>query len=340
MHETIIYASRKGGRAATNDSPTIKVMGVGAAGTNIIGALFNHNLHAELISINTDWTQLSAQRADKKLLIGVNETKGLGCGGDVHKGRQAVLESLDEVKQLVEGTDLLFLIGGLGNGTATGAMPVIAEQAKKRGCVVVAISIVPFFINRADIDKTQHALDQLEVSASTTIVLDQNRLLEVYKELPLTESFVMMNTLVANAIDAVISMIRESEVLEVNFSHLKETLSHGGYGTLGVYEVETYGELDRLVENAVSHQLFHIEPKDARSAIVQVIGDPELSLANINEVASKLKGFTDPDAEVLVGAKTRKFHEGRVKAVVLLTGLEPGKLSLKNEVNDLTHKMR
>lgn len=329
MPNTLVYMGSR--RVLNNESPAIKVIGIGAAGTNIIGGLYGKRVRAELIAINTDWTQLSAQPADQKFIIGMEETRGFGCGGDVAKGRAAARESIHRIRPALD-SELIFLVGGLGNGTATGGLPVIADEAKKKGALVVAFLVAPFFMNNSQKEKTEVALQQIKEHVDTALVLDLNRLTEVYANLPLVDAFTVMNSIVATSINSLISLIRGRELMEINFSELKTILSKGGFGTIGISVSE--GDSSKLLETALSNQLFHYSPKDAKAAIVHVIGNKNLSLSNVNDVAGKIHDFTEPDAEVLIGAKTDVGMGDAIKALVILTGMEsaPLKHSVKKSV--------
>ncbi len=333
--DTLMYSGYLKGRQFVNDTPKIKVVGVGAAGTNVIGALYAQGLQADLISINTDWTQLSAQHSDKKLLIGFEENQGKGCGGDHIKGRNAAKESILHIRSAIDGAEVLFLIGGLGNGTATGGLPVIAEEAKKQGALVVVFAIIPFFLKKSYVEKAEYALDEIEDYADTTIVLDLNHLTEVYRNLPLTEAFVMMNSLVAKSINTLMNLIRNRELMDIDLNHLKEVLKNGGYGTIGVSETEAMGDIDKLIQRALGDKLFHFDARNARRAIVQVAGGPDLSLAQIQTVANTVKEYTAPDADVVVGMHTDPSLQGKVRSTVILSGI-PGKdVEIKKDIKDI-----
>jgi len=326
MTDTLFYAGRLQGRVFKNDDPKIRVLGIGAAGTNIVNALFEKHVPAELVSINTDWKQLSAAHADKKLLIGLQETQGLGCGGDVIKGRNAAKESLHDVRSLLDDTELIFLVGGLGNGTATGGLPIIAKEAKKRGALVVAFLIVPLFMRKSDVEKTNEALKDIELAVDTAIVLDHNKLHELCKTMPLTESFRVMNNTVATSMNAVLDLIRGNELFEINFAHIRTIFQNGGFGTIGMSVKSQESDLEESLQDAIQTSLFYIDPKQARAAAVHVEGGSKMSLRDVHGVAGKVKAFTADDAQVVMGLSVGPEHEGKVKTTVILTGIPPKQL--------------
>ena len=324
----------------SNDDPKIKVFGVGAGGSNILSDLFIKNLQAELISLNTDWKQLSATHADTKILLGLEETRGRGAGGDALLGRAATKESMEKIKPTLEDTELVILLGALGNGTATGGIPLIAEEAKKRGALVVAFLIIPFFFKRSELEKTEEALREAMAAADTIIVLDQNRLRDLYKDLPFTESFAAMNTLVGNSINALISLIRESDLLEIDFSHLKKILSNGRLGSVGIGNAKITENMSKLLETSLNNQLYHFEPKNAKSAIVQVIGGETMTLSNLNEITSQIKQYITEDANIIIGAKIDPTMQDNVRAVVVLSGMDEKEILEEPSIRDIFQTLR
>ena len=166
----------------------IRVIGCGGAGNNTVAWLYNKGVEgAETIVLNTDIQHLNISNADQKILVGKELTRGLGAGGHPKIGAQAVEESQHEVKQLLKGTDLLFLCAGMGGGTGTGSAPVIAKVAKELGSIVIGTVTMPFKIERARVDKAEFGLQQLREVTDTVIVIDNNRTGEVVKYIAITK---------------------------------------------------------------------------------------------------------------------------------------------------------
>ena len=158
----------------------IKVLGVGGAGTNMVSWLYKKGVKgAEIVACNTDKQHLDISSSDKKFLIGKDITRGLGCGGFPNKGAEAAQESMQEIKDTLKGTDMVFVCAGMGGGTGTGAAPVIAQVAKEMGSIVIGTVTMPFNIERARIDKAEFGLQQLRQVSDTVIVIDNNRLVNI-----------------------------------------------------------------------------------------------------------------------------------------------------------------
>jgi cell division protein FtsZ len=322
-------------RKYVNDNPKIKVIGVGGAGNNIVNDLYLFDLSAELVSINTDWKQLSSRKADQKILIGMNETKGQGCGGDIIKGKNAAIESNKEIKEALKDTEMIIFVGGLGRGTATGALPEIASYAKKMGALTVAFLTVPFFTLRSEIDKSHQALEKLDDFMDTTILLDNNKLVDLSKDMTLLDSFTVMNEFIHNAINSLVSLIRENEIIEIDYSNLKSVLDKGGFGTIGLSRISKSGSFDDLVENALNKNLSYLDVENAKTALVKVMGDSSLNLNTVNDIAEKVKKYTSPDAEVLVTAKTDDSLGDEIKIAIILAGISLDDLILDKALKNL-----
>src|SRR3989338_8278681 len=164
----------------------IKVFGIGGAGCNAVTWLFNKGISgATVYAANTDALHLSITKADEKILIGKELTRGLGCGGYPNKGREAAKEAISDLKRAVSGADMVFVLAGMGGGTGTGALPVIAQSAKEAGAVVIGVVTMPFECEKARIDKAEFGLQQLREVTDTVVVIDNNRLVDIAGNLPI-----------------------------------------------------------------------------------------------------------------------------------------------------------
>src|SRR3989339_1728682 len=179
----------------------IKVIGCGGGGTNATNWLFKKGVQgAEILAINTDKQHLDLVEADRKLLIGRSLTRGLGCGGFPQKGYEAAKEQMSEIKQMMRGSDMVFITAGMGGGTGTGCAPVVAKIVKEEGAIVIGSVTMPFNIERARIEKAEYGLQQLRDICDTVIVIDNNRLVEIAGNLPVQQAFAVANELVSTMI--------------------------------------------------------------------------------------------------------------------------------------------
>ncbi|HLD55628.1 MAG TPA: cell division protein FtsZ, partial [Candidatus Nanoarchaeia archaeon] len=187
---------------------SIKVVGVGGCGCNALTWLFNKGINgATVYAANTDALHLSVTKADEKILIGKELTKGLGAGGKPQIGREAAKEAIVELKKVVSGADMVFVLAGLGGGTGTGAAPVIGHLAKETGAVVIAVVTMPFEAEKARVDKAEFGLQELRESTDTCIVLDNNRLVDIAGQLPIEQAFAVANELISTMIKGIVETI-------------------------------------------------------------------------------------------------------------------------------------
>src|SRR4030042_3424432 len=186
----------------------IKVVGCGGMGCNSVTWLFNKGINgATIFGMNTDALHLSVTKADEKFLLGKELTRGLGCGGNPQRGREAAKESLSEIKKAVVGADMVFVIAGMGGGSGTGMAPVVAQLAKESGAVVIGVVTMPFETERARLDKAEFGLQELREVTDTVIVIDNNRLVEIAGNLPIEQAFAVANELISTMIKGIVETI-------------------------------------------------------------------------------------------------------------------------------------
>ncbi|PIU72349.1 cell division protein FtsZ, partial [Candidatus Woesearchaeota archaeon CG06_land_8_20_14_3_00_33_13] len=207
----------------------IKVFGAGGAGNNMVSWLYRKGIKgAEIIAANTDQQHLNISEADKKILMGRNVTRGLGCGGFPKKGAEAANESINEVKDSLKGVDMVFVCAGMGGGTGTGAAPVIAKIAKEVGAIVIGTVTMPFNIERARVDKAEFGLQQLRQNADTVIVIDNNRLVNIAGNLPVQQAFAVANELIATMIKGIVETIAVPSLVNLDYADVKAIMNNGG----------------------------------------------------------------------------------------------------------------
>lgn len=340
MPHTLMFSHLLKGRKFENSNPSIQVIGLGAAGTNVIGALFNHHSKAKLTSINTDWTQLSAQPADNKILIGVNETHGQGCGGNRIKGRNAALESLSEIKQIFHENDLVFLIAGLGNGTATGALPIIAKEAKRHNCLVIAFCIVPLFLHQKSTQHTHDVLREIKNDVDTAIIIDQNQLMKIIPTATLTNAFALTNLKIATAIDSILSLVRDQELISINYSHIKKVFETGSIGTIAISQEDANTPANQLINKALGDTLCDYDLSKAQKAIIAITAGEAFSLGQLDALASHTKSLLAPDADIQIAPKISKHMLGKVRTTLILTGRDARELNFNHDLYDVLSELR
>ncbi len=301
----------------------IKVIGAGGGGSNSVDWLYKKGIKgAEIIAVNTDDQHLRITQADKKLLIGRELTKGLGAGGDPKIGEQAAEESRQELKELLKDTDMLFALTGLGGGTGTGALPVIAQMAKDMGAIVVGVVTMPFKIERARVDKAEMGLQKLRKSCNSVIVIDNNRLVEIAGNLPVNQAFAVANELVATMIKSIVETIALPSLVNLDFADVKAIMTHGSLCSMGVGESDSENRVEEAVRRAMNNPLLEVDYKGATGALIHITGGPDMTLEEVNRVGELITESLDSDAMVMWGSRIQEDMKGRIRVMLISTGVK------------------
>ncbi len=310
----------------------IIVVGSGGAGNNTIYRLKERQIQgAELIAVNTDKQHLAAIQADKKILIGNEITRGLGAGGDPAIGEQAALEAKPKFKEMFSGVDMVFLTCGLGGGTGTGSLPVLAEIAKSCGALVIAAVTMPFVNERARIDKAKTALAKLKKNADSVIVIDNEKLLQIAPNLPINKAFALADEVLAGMVKGITETITIPSLMNIDFADVRAVLSDNngdGIAVIGLGESDSRTRAQDAVEYALSNPLLDVDIRDANGALIHITGGKDLTLGEANEIVNLATTFLRQDANVIWGARIDPNYEGRVQVMVILTGVKSPQLEV------------
>jgi len=301
----------------------IKVIGVGGAGNNMVGWLYNKGIKgAEIIACNTDQQHLNIIGADRKFLTGKGVTRGLGCGGYPEKGAEAAKESLQEIKDCLKSSDMVFVCAGMGGGTGTGGAPVVAEVAKNTGAIVIGTVTMPFKIEKARVDKAEFGLQQLRTVSDTVIVIDNNRLVKIAGNLPIQQAFAVANELVATMIKGIVETIAVPSLVNLDYADVKTIMTNGGVAAIGVGASDTENRVDEAVRGALENPLLDIDYKGATGALIHIVGGPDMTLDDINRVGEQITDSLDPDANVIWGARVQEDMKGKLTVMTIVTGVK------------------
>lgn len=311
----------------------IVVIGAGGAGNNMVDWLYRKGIKgAEIIAVNTDKQHLDAREADRKLLIGKDLTKGLGCGGFPEKGEQSARESSQELKEVLKDADLVFLCAGMGGGTGTGSAPVIAEIAKSMGSIVLGVVTMPFKVERARIEKAEMGLAKLRSVSDTVIVIDNNRLVDIAGNLPLQQAFAVANELISTMIKGIVETIAMPSLVNLDFADVKAIMTHGGVSVIGVGESDTENRVEEAVKKALMNPLLDVSYEGATGALIHISGGPDLTLEEVNRAGEMVTASLDSDAQVIWGARIQEELTGKLRIMTIITGVRsPFILGPENE---------
>ena len=301
----------------------IKVIGVGGGGSNMVSWLYKKGVKgAEIAACNTDKQHLDMTSSDRKILIGKDLTRGLGCGGFPDKGAEAAQESIQEIKDIVKSTDMAFICAGMGGGTGTGAAPVIAQVVKDSGAIVIGTVTMPFSIERARIDKAEFGLQQLRQVSDTVIVIDNNRLVNIAGNLPVQQAFAVANELIATMIRGIVETIAVPSLVNLDYADVKAIMTNGGVAAIGVGASDTTSKVEEAVKGALSNPLLDIDYKGATGALIHIEGGPDMTLDEVSKVGDLVTQTLDQDANVIWGARVSEEMRGKLTVMTIITGVK------------------
>ena len=307
----------------------IKAIGVGGGGGNMINHMINEGINAiDLIVANTDAQALDTSLAPFKLQLGINATRGLGAGMVPEKGREAALESFEDIKSLLDGSDIVFISAGLGGGTGTGAAPIIAQAAKEIGALTVSIVTSPFkFEGRKRMRLAKEGLEELKRESDSIIVVPNERLLSIVeKNLGMKESFRMVDDVLAQAVGGISKVILSHGDNDINldFADVKTVMSHKGLALMGTgYSAGTNAAYDAAKAAIESPLLDNISIDGAMGVLVHFDIHPDYPIMEISEAMGIIEESADEDASVIFGTTTDPSMEiDEVKITIIATGFE------------------
>jgi len=326
----------------------IKVVGVGGSGGKVVTRMIDHKIHGvDFITINTDAQDLHFTKARVKIHVGKNLTKGLGAGMNPDVGRQAAEENRDEIHEALKGADMIFLTGGLGGGTCSGASPIVAEVARDAGALVIGVVTKPFTfegVQRARI--AEDAWHLLKERVDALITIHNDRLLNVInKDTSLLSAFSVCDDVLRQAVQGISDLIVTPGIINVDFADVRAIMADAGSALMGV----GYGSgEERAVDAAraaVSSPLLDVAINGARGVLFNVSGGNDLTMWEINEAAKVITESIDKEAKVIFGAvQDERLKKGEVKITVIATGFNSPAVSqpaaLPREDRQATQEMR
>jgi len=301
----------------------IKVIGCGGMGSNAVTWLFNKGINgATIYGMNTDALHLSVTKADEKILIGKELTRGLGCGGKPQRGREAAKESLSDIKKSVVGADMVFVIAGMGGGSGTGMAPIVAQLAKESGAVVIGVVTMPFESEKARIDKAEFGLQELREVTDTCIVLDNNRLVDIAGQLPIEQAFAVANELVSTMIKGIVETITLPSLINLDYADVSAIMKNGGVAVIGIGESDATDRVTEAVKQALTHPLLDVDYKGATGALIHVTCGPDLKLEEFDIIGKLVSENLSAEAQVIIGARISKEFAGKVRVITIMTGVK------------------
>jgi len=301
----------------------ILVAGVGGAGNNMVTRMHNKGVAgAETLAVNTDKQHLQMSKADRKILIGQDLTKGLGAGGHPEKGAKAAEENRSELRSIFTEADMVFLCCGLGGGTGTGAIPVLADIAKSEDCIVIGTVTLPFEIEGARKGKAEDGLYRLRQHVDTAIVIENDKLIDIAGDMPLDQAFGVADELITTMIKGVTETISKPSLVNLDYADVKAIMHSGGVAVVGYGESDTRNKAKEAITEALTNPLLDVDFEGASGALIHVEGGEDLSLNEINDIGQSVIQKLDTNAQVIWGARLNDNLQGKVQVISIITGVK------------------
>ncbi len=307
---------------------SIKVIGIGGGGTNAVNRMIEAGLQGvEFIAINTDGQALLRSKADARLRIGDQLTKGLGAGANPDIGRQAAEESKEEITGVLENSDMVFITAGMGGGTGTGAAPVIAEMAKQTGALTVGVVTKPFkFEGKVRMAQAEEGVKALKEKVDTLITIPNERLFQlVDKKTSVIEAFRFADDVLRQGVQGISDLITITGLINVDFADVKTIMNNAGSALMGIGVAKGDNRAAEAAKTAVSSPLLETSIQGAKGVLLNVTGSSDLGLFEINEAASIITEAADPDANIIFGAVIDDKQGEEIRITVIATGFEQKK---------------
>jgi cell division protein FtsZ len=283
----------------------------------------------ETIAVNTDALDLLNTKADKKILIGKCITSGWGAGADPSIGKEAARESKEEIKKALQGTDMVFLAAGLGGGTGTGSLPLIAELTKNLGALVVAVVTLPFHAEGMQRkENAKKGLEELRQLVDTLIVIPNDRLLEIAPKTTLLEVFKLCDVVLINCIKGMVELITKPGLINRDFADIKTIIAKGGTAFVGFGESDAKNRALDSIEKAINNPLLATDIKNANGALIHIISSPDITLIESQKIVESVSSRLDKNAKILWGITIDRKLEKTIKTMLIVTGVNFSQLPI------------
>ncbi len=323
--------------------PRILVLGVGGAGGNAINGMIDSGLQGvEFIAVNTDAQDLKHSKAKQKIQIGLNLTKGLGAGSKLDIGHAAAEESLNDIINVLQGANMVFITAGMGGGTGTGSAHVIARAAKELNILTVGVVTLPFlYEGPSRMRRAQQGLEELRKHVDTIIVIPNQNLFKVASEqTTFEESFELSNHVLLHGVQSITDLMVRPGLINLDFADVEHVMSSMGKAMMGTGEAEGEGRAAKAAEMAITNQLIDdYTLKGAKGLLVNITGGKDLKLFEVDEAVNKVRAEVDPEAELIIGAITDPVLDGLMRVSIVATALDGQQPESKSVIN-MVHRIQ
>jgi len=321
----------------------IFAIGTGGSGCNTMNRMYELGIDGvKFLAMNTDVQHLVKVRADKKILLGKQSTKGMGAGSNPSVGEAAAKESAEEIKAALVGASMVFIACGMGGGTGTGSAHVIAEQAKAAGALTIAVVTLPFQSEgRVRMQNAIDGLNKLKKSADTVIVIPNDKLLSIAPDLPLNTAFKVSDEVLAGAVKGIAELVTKAGLVNLDFADLRTILKEAGCAVVGVGEATKDAKPDEralvAIENALSSPLIDVDIAYGNKALINVIGGDDMTLREAELIVHEVSKRIDPSSHIIWGARIeRNMPKASLRCLVVVAGTKFPQYEAKEMAHETT----
>ena len=323
--------------------PRILVLGIGGAGGNAINGMIEAGLQGvEFIAVNTDAQDLRLSHAQTKIQMGLNLTKGLGAGAKLDIGEAAADESLNEIVNVLQGANMVFITAGMGGGTGTGGAHVIARAAKELNILTIGVVTLPFlYEGPSRMRKANQGLEELRKHVDTIIVVPNQNLFKIASEqTTFEESFLLSNDVLKHGVQSITDLMVRPGLINLDFADVETVMSSMGKAMMGTGQAEGEGRAVKAAEMAINNPLIDdYTLKGAKGLLVNITGGKDLKLFEVDEAVNKVRAEVDPDAELIIGAITDENLDGLMRVSIVATSLDGQQPEPKSVIN-MVHRIQ
>ncbi|MDP3941704.1 MAG: cell division protein FtsZ, partial [bacterium] len=324
-------------RPQSTNFAKIRVVGVGGGGSNAINSMIAQSTiqGVDFVAVNTDAQSLLLNQAPTKVQIGENLTKGLGSGGDPEVGRQAAEESVQKIKDMLEGSDMVFVTAGMGGGTGSGAAPIVAQLAKDLGALTVAVVTKPFTFEGARRKvAADEAIEIIRDKVDTLITIPNQRIMDVVdRKLSLVEAFKVADSVLTQGVQGISEIITLPGLINVDFADVRTIMSNAGSALMGIGTGIGENRSQAAARSAISSPLLEITMEGARGVLFNIVGGHDLTMTEVDEAAKIIAAAADPDANIIFGATIDESMHDQLRITVVATGFDSAKQQLTQFVS-------
>ena len=318
---------------------TIKVIGVGGAGTNAVNRMVDSGIRGvEFIAVNTDRQALLLSKAGSKIQIGEKITRGLGAGANPDIGAQAAEESKAEIAEALRGADMVFVTAGMGGGTGTGAAPIVAAAAKEMGILTIGVVTKPFtFEGKKRLTQADRGIESLKGKVDTLVVIPNDKLLQIIdRKTSIVEAFKMADDVLRQGVQGISDLIAIPGLVNLDFADVKTIMLNSGMAHMGIGRASGENRAEDAAKQAIQSPLLETSIEGARGVIINITGGANLGLHEVNTAAELVQRSVDPEANIIFGAVIDESLDEDITITVIATGFEKDEKTVPT-IGDITN---